>query len=142
MKSKNALFLSAAVICIALLAGGAYFIFNSIFPRAKPVSFPPIENIASVYTSCNTTMPSIPFGAEEYGELISFISQANPTRKISVNDTPTETYYMIEIETAEKNYCYFLYKDGAETYLEIPYEGIYRADPKFFDCITDYYSEG
>ena len=46
---------------------------------------------------------------------------------VSVNDFPSaEFYYQIVAATSDKEYCYFVYQEDGQVYLEIPYSGVYK----------------
>lgn len=127
--------------CIALIVGG-YKVFNFIFPKASPIRFPTVDSISDVYTSCNSTNRSNEISEDDYTELIGYISNAKSTRKLTLNERPLGyTYYMVEILTSEANdmwYRYFVYKEGIQTYIELPYHGVYRVDKKIMDLVLKY----
>ena len=136
MKKKSVARLSVIVIAIVLIAGGCY-IFNDIFPKAKSIGFPAVESISSVYTSCNSTDVSTVLSKGSYANLIEYISSAKPTRKQSLNDRPTVfPYYMVGIKTSEREYRYFIYEEGTQVYIEMPYEGIYTSDMQLFQYVS------
>lgn len=127
-----------AFVCIALIVGG-YKVFNFIFPKARPIIFPTVDSISVVYTSCNSPNGSNEISEDDYTELIGYISNAKSTHKLTINDTPQGvTYYVVEILTSERWYRYFVYKEGTQTYIERPYEGIYRVNKKIMDLVLKY----
>ncbi len=124
--------------CIALIVSG-YKVFNFIFPKARPIRFPTVDSISVVYTSCNSTNRSNEISEDDYTELIEYISNAKSTRKLTLNEEPLGyTYYMVEILTSEAWYRYFVYKEGTQTYIELPYKGVYRVDKKIMDLVLKY----
>lgn len=142
MKKKNTLLIFIIIVLIVVCAA-AYFIINDIFPRAKSIRYPMLEDITSVYTSCNTPNATIRFSEDDYEKLISNLKMAKSTRRQSINDTPAVfAYYMIEIKTAETDYRYFVYEEEEKVYLEVPYEGIYVSNMELLDCVLKYYQEG
>lgn len=128
-----------AFFCIALIVGG-YKVFNFIFPKARPIRFPTVDSISVVYTSCNSTDRSNEISEDDYTELIGYISNAKSTRKLTLNEEPRgyNPYYMVEILTSEAWYRFFVYKEGIWTYIELPYEGVYRVDKKIMDLVLKY----
>ena len=71
-------------------------------------------------------------------DILQNIRNAEPTRKMSVNDYPVvDPYYSIEIETLERSYQYFVYSENSKVYIEIPYEGIYEANQRLLDLVAD-----
>ena len=68
----------------------------------------------------------------------STLAKAVPTRKMSVNDYPAvRPYYKIEAVCLDITYYYFVYTEDNQTYIEVPYEGIYRADSQIYSIITN-----
>ena len=142
MKKKNIILTIVLIVCVGLLAGAIY-LFNDIFPKAKPIRHPEPDEIVSVTLSCNTPDTTIPMSDQYYEDLIRYISEAKPTRKQSLNDTPTSgAYYGIEIQTDEMQYRYFVYEEGEQVYIEMPYEGIYEAKHTLFNIVLKYFEEG
>ena len=142
MKKKNIILTIVLIICVGLLAGAVY-LFNDIFPKAKPIRHPEPDEIVSVKLSCNTPDATIPMSVKYYEDLIRYISEAKPTRKQSLNDTPTSgAYYGVEIQTDEMQYRYFVYEEGEQVYIEMPYEGIYEAEHTLFSIVLKYFEEG
>ena len=142
MKKKNIILTIVLIICVGLLAGAVY-LFNDIFPKAKPIRHPEPNEIVSVKLSCNTPDATIPMSEKYYEDLIRYISEAKPTRKQTLNDTPTSgAYYGVEIQTDEMQYRYFVYEEGEQVYIEMPYEGIYEAEYTLFSIVLKYFEEG
>ena len=142
MKTKNIILTTVFIVCIGLLAGAVY-LFNDIFPKAKPIRHPEPDEIVSVKLSCNTPDATIPMSEKYYEDLIRYISEAKPTRKQTLNDTPTSgAYYGVEIQTDEMQYRYFVYEEGEQVYIEMPYEGIYEAEHTLFSIVLKYFEEG
>ena len=142
MKKKNIILTIVLIVCVGLLAGAVY-LFNDIFPKAKPIRHPEPNEIVSVKLSCNTPDATIPMSEKYYEDLIRYISEAKPTRKQTLNDTPTSgAYYGVEIQTDEMQYRYFVYEEGEQVYIEMPYEGIYEAEHTLFSIVLKYYEEG
>ena len=112
-----------ALLCIAAII----WILHSLFPKAPPVDFP--ENYEQLTVR--------QYGAEEeqivYPEdadlLLDVLRDAQPTRRQSVNDFPAGreyTTFTIHGSGDSPSYArFFLYEDGDDMILEIPYGGIY-----------------
>lgn len=142
MKIKNIILTTVLIVCVGLLAGAVY-LFNDIFPKAKPIRHPEPVEIVSVKLSCNTPDATIPMSEQYYEDLIRYISEAKPTRKQSLNDTPTSgAYYGVEIQTGEMQYRYFVYEEGEQVYIEMPYEGIYTSKIELLELVLQYFEEG
>lgn len=142
MKKKNIILTIVLIVCIGLLAGAVY-LFNDIFPKAEPIRHPEPDEIVSVTLSCNTPDATIPMSEQDYEDLIRYISEAKPTRKQSLNDTPTSgAYYGVEIQTDEMQYRYFVYEEGEQVYIEMPYEGIYESKIELLNLVLKYFEEG
>ena len=132
------------IIIIALLGIaviGGYAIFNNIFPKADPIKFPDTESITAI-TLIQKDGSSVAVATADFGEILKNITNAQPTRTMSVNDYPTaKTYYTIEVDTAARQYRYFLYAENSQVYVELPYEGIYKANQQFLDFIEEYFKD-
>ena len=130
------------IIIIALLGIaviGGYAILNNIFPKADPIKFPDTESITAI-TLIQKDGSSVAVETADFGEILKNITNAQPTRTMSVNDYPTaKTYYTIEVDTAARQYRYFLYAENSQVYVELPYEGIYKANQQFFDFVLEYF---
>ena len=142
MKKKNIILTIVLIVCVGLLAGAVY-LFNDIFPKAKPIRHPELNEIVSVKLSCNTPDATIPMSEKYYEDLIRYISEAKPTRKQSLNDIPTSgVYYGVEIQTDEMQYRYFVYEEGEQVYIEMPYDGIYESKIELLNLDLKYFEEG
>ena len=125
-------FLGIAVI-------GGYAILNNIFPKADPIKFPDTESITAI-TLIQKDGSSVAVETADFGEILKNITNAQPTRTMSVNDYPTaKTYYTIEVDTAARQYRYFLYAENSQVYIELPYEGIYKSNQQFLDFVAEYF---
>ncbi len=139
MKKKNIILTVVVVVCVGLLAVAVY-LFNDIFPKAKPIRRPEIEDVVSVSLNCNTLDASIPLNELHIEDLLLYISEARPTRKQSLNDYPTSgAYYGVEIQTGDKEYRYYVYEEGEQVYIEMPYEGIYTSEIELLNLVLTYF---
>ena len=127
-------FLGIAVI-------GGYAILNNIFPKADPIKFPDTESITAI-TLIQKDGSSVAVETADFGEILKNITNAQPTRTMSVNDYPTaKTYYTIEVDTAARQYRYFLYAENSQVYIELPYEGIYKSNQQFLDFVAECFKD-
>ena len=130
------------IIIIALLGIaviGGYAVLNNIFPKADPIKFPDTESITAI-TLIQKDGSSVAVETADFGEILKNITNAQPTRTMSVNDYPTaKTYYTIEVDTAARQYRYFLYAENSQVYIELPYEGIYKSNQQFLDFVAEYF---
>ncbi len=141
MNAKKIIKWILLVVCIGILAGAIY-LFNDIFPKAKPIRLPS-ENIISVSLGCSTPDMTIPMSELYYDDLLTLLEEAKPTRKQSLNDYPSaRPYYGISVRTDDIEYRYFIYESGNQAYVEMPYEGIYEADAELVDLVLQYFQEG
>lgn len=118
-----------------------YCLFNSIFPKAKPIRTPELNDIRSVSVAINAEESFLINDVNMEG-VLKEIRDAKPTRIQSLNDYPTcRPFYELEIKTEESTFRYFIYEEGEEIYVEVPYEGVYAADNKLFDFVLKYFEE-
>jgi len=142
MKKKSIILV--VILCLAF--SGGYFVFDSIFPKAGPISGP-TQNRANkdrLIKSISLTKKdgsSVMVENEKLGIVLQSIDNVQPTRKMSVSDYPTvETYYIIEILSSVRVYSYFIYKENSQVYIEVPYEGIYTSSQEFYEFVEGYFN--
>ena len=144
MKGKKRLISMVVMVTIVLLglsAIGAYGLFDNLFPKAEPVKCPDIEKI-TIISITQDNGNSVLVETADYGELLQNICKTEPTRMLSVNEFPSvENYYIINIDTEEREYRYFLYVEDSQVYIESPYEGVYKSNQEFLDWVTAYFKE-
>ena len=142
MKTKKLILTFILIFFVGLLAGAVY-LFNDIYPKAKPIRYPEPDEIVSVTLSCNTPDTTILMSEQYYEDLIRYISEAKPTRKLALDDYPTTwPYYGVDIQTEERQYRYFVYEAGEQVYIESPYEGIYESKIELLNLVLKYFEEG
>ena len=142
MKKKSIIII--VILGLALISG--YFLFDSIFPKAGPISGPTqnrankdrfIKSISLMKNDDSSVMVK----NQDLGIVLQNIDKAQPTRKMSANDHPTvETYYIIEILSSVRVYSYFIYKENSQVYIEVPYEGIYTSSWEFYEFVEGYFN--
>lgn len=126
-----------ALLAIAVLGG--YAVFDSIFPKVAPIKCPDIQSVTSV-TLVENNGVSVTVETTDFEEILTNITNGQPTRAMSVNDYPTaKSYYTVEVYTEARQYRYFLYVENSQVYIEIPYEGIYKTDHQFLDFVAEKY---
>jgi len=137
---KRKMFWVIALILFMSVVAGGWYMINEIFPKAKPIRTPKIEEISSISVAVNSDEE---FEIEDVDlqELFEHIRNAEPTREQSVNDYPPKGFYRIEVQTSEMEYRYFVYERGEQVYIEMPYEGIYTADRWLFSFVIKYFEE-
>ena len=69
MKIKNIILAIVLIVCVGLLAGAVY-LFNDIYPKAKTIRHPELNEIVSVKLSCNPPDATIPRSEQYYQDLI------------------------------------------------------------------------
>ena len=134
------------IIILCLAFSGGYFVFDSIFPKAEPISGPTQnrankDRLIKSISLAKKDGSSVMVENEELGIVLQSIDNAQPTRKMSANDYPTvETYYIIEILSSVRVYSYFIYKENSQVYIEVPYEGIYTSSQEFYEFVEGYFN--
>lgn len=118
-----------------------YCLFNSIFPKAKPIRTPELNDIRTVSVAINTE-ESFLINDVNMETLLEEIIDTKPTRMQSLNDYPScRPFYALVIKTEESTFRYFIYEEGEEIYIEVPYEGVYVADITLFNLVLKYFEE-
>lgn len=131
------------IVIIALLSisiiGGGYAVLDNIFPKAATINCPTEDSITSISLIQNNNV-SLTVDATDFEEFLQNIRNAQPTRQMSVNDYPrVKTYYTIVVDTSVREYKYFIYIENSQVYIEIPYEGIYKANQQVLDFVVEYF---
>ena len=137
---KRKVFWVIALILFMSVVAGGWHMFNEIFPKAKPIRTPSIEEIRSISVAVNND-EEFEIEGVDLEELFEHIKNAKPTREQSVNDYPPKGFFRIEVKTSEMEYSYFVYERGEQVYIEMPYEGIYTADRWLFNFVIKYFEE-
>lgn len=123
------------VIAIILIIVSSYFFYNELFPVAKEIKYPSIENIKSIEIGKNKNNTKEISGTD-FVKIVLLISGSKPTRILSVNDTPIiKPYYRIKVITDQKIFNYYIYEEDKKIYLESPYEGVYIIDREILNII-------
>lgn len=143
-KKQKTMALLLGGLCLTLCVGG-YSFLNWAFPKASPPpDFGSIIDYEISYrhrvdsltwetitldaeTEVSSTMPTML-------DTLALFGVAKPTRLQSGNDTPTtSTYFQIDLDCTGfpmMSVRFFVYALGDTVYFEIPYGGIYEADPR------------
>ena len=123
------------IIVIVILAGlilGGYFVIDSLFPKADPINVPSASSVVSMTVKKNENRNDgdlREIANADVDSILSKLSEAEPTRKMSVQDSPdAKTYYEIAVKTNERTHYFYVYFENGDCYVEIPYEGIYTVD--------------
>lgn len=133
--------LIGAAIFLLIAAIGAVLTLNRLFPKAAPLSVPAASAVTSLSVTPNGG-ESVAAAQTDTESILQYLQQTRPTRKMSVQDLPAiRSYYMITVTTPERVFTYFLYEENARAYAEVPYEGIYEADPRLLALLTEYFPD-
>ena len=142
MQKKNAAIVLGIVLCLGIL-WGAVSLFNDMFPKATPMAVPDPADLISATLRYNSTNVEVAVNQEDYESLLQHLGSGIPTRRQAMNDTPTvQPHYCAEIQTEDRWYCFFVYEEDGQVYIEIPYEGIYESDMVMLDLVLQYFDEG
>ena len=141
MKKRTQILSIAVILCVALFVAAACLL-NDIFPKATPMAVPEPGELISVMLRYNSTNVEVAVDQDDYESLLQHLSSGIPTRRQAMNDTPTvQPHYCAEIRTEDRWYCYFVYEEAGQVYIEIPYEGIYESDMVILDLVLRYFEE-
>ena len=123
------------VVALAIIAGliiGGYLMIDSLFPKADPINVPSASYVVSMTVKKNENRNDgdlREIANADVDSILSNLSKAEPTRKMSVQDSPdAQTYYEIAVKTNERTHYFYIYFESGTCYVEIPYEGIYTVD--------------
>lgn len=121
-----------AVVVLAGLVLGGYLVINHLFPKADPINVPSASSVVSMTVAKNENRKAgepREIESADFESILSKLTEAEPTRKMSVQDSPdADTYYEIAAITNERTHYFYVYFEDGTCYVEIPYEGIYTVD--------------
>lgn len=130
------------ILILALLIFGGYSVIDGLFPEANPINVPSVSSVVSMAIAKNEMRKAgepHEIASTDIDSILLQLSEAKPTRKMSVQDSPdAQIYYEIAVKTKERTHYFYVYEEDT-VYIEIPYEGIYRATPEFLDLVSRYY---
>jgi len=132
------------IIIVVILAGlilGGYLMIDSLFPKADPINVPSASSVVSMTVKKNEDRKDKEpreIANADVDSIISKLSEAEPTRKMSVQDSPdAKTYYEIAVKTDERTHYFYAYEESETYYIEIPYEGIYTTDKGLLELLSN-----
>ena len=141
MKKRTKILTILVILCVALFVAAACLL-NDIFPKATPMAVPDPADLISATLRYNSTNVAVAVNQEDYESLLQHLGSGIPTRRQAMNDTPTvQPHYCAEIQTEDRWYCFFVYEEDGQVYIEIPYEGIYESDMVMLDLVLRYFEE-
>ena len=130
------------VVALAIIAGliiGGYLMIDSLFPKADPINVPSASSVVSMTAKKNENRNDgdlREIANADVDSILSKLSEAEPTRKMSVQDSPdAQTYYEIAVKTNERTHYFYIYFESGTCYVEIPYEGIYTVDNELVNLL-------
>ena len=128
------------IFTLSVAVVSAFVTFNNFFPKAPEINFPKTEEIVSASVSFKNEEKEIE--KENLTSIASEIEKSSPTRRQSINDSPeVRPYYALNVSTAERYYCFYIYEYAGGIYIELPYEGIYLSDIRVMEFVSAYFTE-
>ena len=131
-----------SVVVLAIIAGliiGGYLVMDSLFPKADPINVPSASSVVSMTVVKNENRKAgeqREIASADIDDILSQLSNAKPTRKMSVQDSPdAKTYYEIAAKTNERTHYFYIYFENGTCYVKIPYEGIYTVDNRLVNLL-------
>ena len=122
MKKTNRIITAAILLALALLAGCG--------KKAAPIDLPSDDAVAAVGM---ITMSGEDIYFTDPGRIkaaMDILRAAEPTRRQSVNDSPTNvaSYGIVSIYAGDRTTVVYYYEKDGKHYIEQPYRGIYRLE--------------
>lgn len=126
---KKYTLLSLCLACILSLAACG--------KNTTPITLPQVSDIISVDITVGEN--TINHADENWiSEMISKISNSEPTKKDSVQDVPqVDNYIKIDIQFEKGTSTLFVYEDNGKYYVEQPYQGIYEIDSQLYEQLQE-----
>lgn len=128
-----------SILVIAVLLIGAYLFYDHLFPYTRPIEevldTTMIQSI-TISISENTNQQNT-VQESNIVQFISLINAAKSTRKMTLNETPAvSSYYIMEIQSGNWTRTCYVYEEHGKTYLDFPYEGVYRVNKQIYDIMS------
>ena len=109
------------VVALAIIAGliiGGYLMIDSLFPKADPINVPSASSVVSMTVKKNEKRNDgdlREIANADVDSILSKLSEAEPTRKMSVQDSPdAQTYYEIAVKTNERTHYFYIYFENVD----------------------------
>ena len=121
---KKQIYLFLCLVCILA--------FTACGKKTKTITLPQTEDITSIDITVgeNTVNQT---DKKWISEIISDISNSEPTNKESITDVPqVKNYIKIDFQLETGTSTLFVYEDRGKYYVEQPYQGIYKIDSQLF----------
>ena len=126
------------VILVGLILGG-YLLIDRLFPKADPINVPTSDTVVSMMVTKNEMRKAgepREVASTDFESILAQLSEAEPTRKMTVQDTPdAQVYYEIAAKTDKRTHYFYVYEEGEMYYVEIPYDGIYTVDKGLMELL-------
>lgn len=116
--------------CFALLLA----VLAACGKAAPPLSMPAAEDVLEVQVSKGDAEASVadPVWVDE---LLSQLAASKPTKRQSVNDaSASDDALLVTVTCADEadSRRFYVYPDGYDCFVELPYEGIWRTTPEAY----------
>ena len=114
----------------------AVILYINIFPLAKPMELPMVNEIYAVEIEKDNTVVRYIDG-KEIIEILNFFSNAKPTRIITAHERPmVREYYIVNFDISkDRIYTSFIYNEDSKWYIEQPYVGVYEIRKGLLDFL-------
>ena len=129
MKKTNKIIAALAILALALLAGCG--------KPAAPIDLPPDTAVTeAVIVTMNGEEIAVT-EPDRIEAVMRFLRAAEPTRRQSVNDSPTNVarYDIVSIYAGGQITVVYYYEKDGRHYIEQPYRGIYRTADNLEDIL-------
>lgn len=138
IKKKQILLSVIAIGIVAIVLIPVIYLWSAISPKvADPIVLPDIDRIEAIEVT--TTDGTVVFYSdkETIDQILSILTQATPTSKESIQDSPNVSHYgKVDITNNDGVTTVFYYTENKKHYIEQPYQGIYETDVGIDDFVS------
>ena len=122
MKKTHRIIMAAILLALALLAGCG--------KKAAPIDLPSDDAVAAVGMITMSGEDIYFTDPDRIKAAMDILRAAEPTRRQSVNDSPTNVarYGIVSIYAGGQTTVVYYYEKDGKHYIEQPYRGIYRPE--------------
>jgi len=124
-------------IFILIMAVSGLILYTNIFPLAEPIELPKVNGVYNIEIHKENIIIEHK-GEKEIQEILSYFSNAKPTRIMTAHDRPIiRDYYTVNFYSKEDRlYTSYIYNENSKWYIEQSYYGIYEVKDELIDFIS------
>lgn len=142
MKRAISIFLCILMLSMTVTSLAGCSLIDELFfrhpERAVALTIPTLDEIDNIKVTARVggthTVPK-----QDYELILDYLSRLEPYDESYTDSVYGYYVYEIRINLGGDARFYYLYEEGGQLFLEVPYSGIYRVDSALYDHIGRYF---